>query len=49
MYVVHLISSSGGYIINNGTNKKFELLMEKTSSIYVNVKLNDLSSLISLF
>ena len=46
--VVSLISSSGGYI--NGTQSgKFGLFMERTSSIYLKVKLNNLASLILLF
>ena len=48
MSVVSLISSSGGYI--NGTqSEKFGLFKERTSSIYLKVKLNNLASLILLF
>ena len=46
--VVSLISSSGGYI-NGIQSEKFGLLMERTSSIYLKVKLNNLGSLIFLF
>jgi hypothetical protein len=43
VYVVFLISRSGGYI--NGTNSaNIGLLIDKTSSIYLYVKLNALAS-----
>jgi hypothetical protein len=47
VYVVSLISSSGGYI--NGRNSaNLELLIDKASSIYLYVKLKALASCIFL-
>ena len=48
MSVVSLIQSSEGDI-NGNQSEKFGLLMKRTSSLYLNLKLNDLASLIFLF
>ena len=45
--VVSLISSSGGYI-NGIQSEKFGLLMERTSSIKLKVKLNNLHGVFDL-